>query len=506
MLIEALAQIGVTIDFDDFCTRMVGRSFPTVAADLRARGAAMPDTFEATYRARLLARFERELTVTEGVHEMLAALDRRVCVATSSSPARVRRSLELTGLESVFGADVFTASLVARGKPAPDLFLLAAERMGTPPHRCLVVEDSLPGLEAAEAAGMRALRYTGGAHLRGSPPQARAGPAHLRALGGFSRPAGGRMNGRDANRLDEAARAGWLYYVAGNTQDEIARKLGVSRQSAQRLVATAVSERLVRVRLDHPIARCMDLARAVSDRFALPRCEVVPSDPASPSLLTGVAIAAASQIERLLKSSEPRILSIGTGRTLRAMVAQLPVMDCPQHRIVSRLGNVMRDGSATPYNVVVRMAERVGARHYPMPLPVLAASPEERAALHALEPVRETLDLCARADATFVGIGQLGADAPLLQDGFLTREAMESLTEAGIVGEITSLVYDGLGHVLTTGTNALVLSAPLAPAGDRPVIGLAAGPAKVAAVRAALRGRLVNGLITDEATAELLLR
>ncbi len=167
VLIDALAQIGVTIDFDDFCTRMVGRSFPTVAADLRARGAVMPETFEASYRARLLERFERELTVTDGVREMLAALDRRCCVATSSSPARVRRSLELTGLGDVFGADVFTASMVARGKPAPDLFLLAAERMGTPPGRCLVIEDSLPGLEAAGAAGMRALRYTGGAHLRG---------------------------------------------------------------------------------------------------------------------------------------------------------------------------------------------------------------------------------------------------------------------------------------------------------------------------------------------------
>ncbi len=313
------------------------------------------------------------------------------------------------------------------------------------------------------------------------------------------------MTERDANRLDDAARAGWLYYVAGNTQDEIARKLGVSRQSAQRLVATAVSERLVKVRLDHPIARCMDLARAVSDRFELPRCEVVPSDPGNPGLLTGVAIAAASQIERLLKSVEPRILAIGTGRTLRAMVAQLPVMDCPQHRIVSRLGNVMRDGSATPYNVVVRMAERVGARHYPMPLPVLAASPQERAALHALEPVRQTLDLCARADATFVGIGQLGPDAPLLQDGFLTRDDMRSLIGQGVVGEITSFVYDDAGHILVGGTNARVLSAPMAPAGDRPVTGLATGAAKVAAVRAALHGRLVNGLITDEATADLLL-
>ena len=90
----------------------------------------------------------------------------------------------------------------------------------------------------------------------------------------------------ETTRLDDAARAGWLYYVAGNTQDEIARKLGVSRQTAQRLVAMAVSERLVKVRIDHPIGRCMDLSDALMETFGLRLCDVVPSDPDAPDLLT----------------------------------------------------------------------------------------------------------------------------------------------------------------------------------------------------------------------------
>ena len=313
------------------------------------------------------------------------------------------------------------------------------------------------------------------------------------------------MTERETSRLDDAARAGWLYYVAGNTQDEIARKLGVSRQSAQRLVAMAVSEKLVKVRLDHPIARCMELARRLADRYGLIRCEVVPSDPAAPGLLTGIAIAGAAEMERHLKSVEPRILALGTGRARRACVEQLPVMDCPQHRIVSRLGNMMQDGSATPYNVVIRMAERVGARHYPMPLPVFARSPEERDLLAEQEPVRNTMDLCARADATFVGIGQIDDTAPLLVDGFLTHDELRALVGQGVAGEITSWLYDGEGRVLEGGSNQRILSAPLGPAGDAPVIGIAAGPAKVPGLRAALRGRLVNGVVTDEATAERVL-
>ncbi|WP_281827241.1 sugar-binding transcriptional regulator [Jannaschia rubra] len=306
-------------------------------------------------------------------------------------------------------------------------------------------------------------------------------------------------------RLDDAARAGWLYYVAGNTQDEIARKLGVSRQSAQRLVAMAVSERLIKVRLDHPIARCMELAQRLTDRFGLIRCEVVPSDPDAPGLLTGLAIAGAAEMERHLKAAEPRILALGTGRALRACTEQLPRMACPQHRIVSRLGNMMEDGEATPYNVVVRMAERVGARHYPMPLPVLARSASELSVLHAQTAVRNTLDLCARADATFVGIGQIDAEAPLVIDGFMTRAEAAALAGQGAVGEITSWVFDAEGRVLAGGYNARVASAPLDRAGEAPVIGLGLGAAKVPAIRGALIGGLVNGIVTDEATAESVL-
>lgn len=310
----------------------------------------------------------------------------------------------------------------------------------------------------------------------------------------------------DEERLDQAARAGWLYYVAGNTQDEIARKLGVSRQSAQRLVSLAVTERLVKVRLDHPIAHCMELSSALTERFRLKSCEVVPSDPNAPSLLAGVAIAGAAQMERYLKSREPKIIALGTGRALRACIEQLPIMDCPHHKVVSLLGNMMSDGSATPYNVVIRMAERVNARHYPMPLPVFARSAEELAVLHAQEPVHNTLELCKQADALFVGIGQLGSSAPIMQDGFFTPDQLRALEASGGVGEITSWSFDAQGQLVADDPKLKVASAPLIADADRPVFGIASGAAKAPAILGALRGKLINALITNEATAELLLQ
>lgn len=310
----------------------------------------------------------------------------------------------------------------------------------------------------------------------------------------------------EASRLDDAARAGWLYYVAGNTQDEIARKLGVSRQSAQRLVSLAVSERLVKVRLDHPIARCMELSARLTERFGLKSCEIVPSDPDAPSSTVGIAIAAAAEMERHFRSPQPKIIAYGTGRSLRASVDQLPAMDCPQHRVVSLLGNMMSDGSASAYNVIIRLADRINARHYPMPLPVFARSREELHLLHNQEAVHNILDLIRQADAIFVGIGNMGPTAPLAVDGFVSLDEMRALENAGATGEITSWVYDRNGVLIEGLTNDLVASAPLGRAGEKPVYGIAAGDAKVPAMLGALTGKLINCLITNETTAEHLLK
>lgn len=170
VLIEQLAGLDITVTPDEVRRDFLGRSFPTVAASIRARfDRPLPADFEAGYRDGLLARFATQLRPTPGYCAMLEGLRYPCCVATSSSPPRVARTLALLGLDARFGSDVFTASQVARGKPAPDLFLFAAKRKGCPPARALVIEDSRAGIHAAQAAGMDVLHYAGGAHLAGEP-------------------------------------------------------------------------------------------------------------------------------------------------------------------------------------------------------------------------------------------------------------------------------------------------------------------------------------------------
>jgi DNA-binding transcriptional regulator LsrR (DeoR family) len=309
----------------------------------------------------------------------------------------------------------------------------------------------------------------------------------------------------ERDRLDDAARAGWLYYIAGNTQDEIARKLGVSRQTAQRLVSFAVSEKLIKVRLDHPIGHCIELSGRLRDVYGLRMCEVVPADPASSSETLGVAEAAAAELERYLVSQHPVICAMGTGRMLRAMVEQVSPMDCPQHKMVSLVGNIAPDGSASPFDVVSRIGDRVKAPHYPMPLPVIAPTVHEKTLLLAQKTLRNVIELAKQADVTFIGIGTVDENAALLRDGFVRPDEIRSLVRAGAVGEITGWAFDGHGRLIEGLTNDRVLSVPMDQPAERKVIGVAMAPARLRAVRGALRGKLVNGLITNEIMAELLL-
>ncbi|NTT84360.1 sugar-binding transcriptional regulator [Tabrizicola fusiformis] len=304
---------------------------------------------------------------------------------------------------------------------------------------------------------------------------------------------------------DDAARAGWLSYVGGLTQDQIAAELGVSRQRAQRLVSRAMAEGLIHVRLNHRIGACLDLEARLTDRFGLTRCRVVPGLGAGGDPVRAISPAAAAELERFLGMAEPLTVALGTGRALRGMVDAMTPMDADQHRLVSLIGNIAPDGSASFFDVVMRIADKVRAPHYPMPVPVISPTPEENAAFHALPPVRRVIDLARAADVVFVGVGQMSGDAPLLKDGFVSRSELDEMQAAGAVGEVAGWVYDSAGIYLDLGTNRRTGGVRVAPGLPRPAIGIAGGPSKVAAIAAALQSRILNGLVTDEPTAQAIL-
>jgi DNA-binding transcriptional regulator LsrR (DeoR family) len=309
----------------------------------------------------------------------------------------------------------------------------------------------------------------------------------------------------EKSRLDEAARAGWLYFIAGHTQDEIARMLQISRASAQRLVSLCLAERLITFRLEHPIAACMELAASLKNAFKLDYCDVVPSDPAAPQTVAGIAERAASALESILRSDKPVVVALGTGRAVRAAVERVSPIDRPNHQIVSLVGNISTDGSASFFDTVGRLADVTKSRHYPMPLPFLMSSEKERDQMLRLEPISKVRALAAKADLRLVGIGQMDQDAQVLVDGFITRLELFDMMRRGAAGEVPGWAFDADGRIIDGGTNRRLTSIPPRVPAAALTVGAAVGQAKVAAIRAALKGRLINGLITDEATAAAIL-
>ncbi|MFM8746999.1 MAG: HAD family hydrolase [Aestuariivirga sp.] len=166
VLMALMAEHGLPITPEIFRADFLGRSFANAAAQVERRyGRPLPDGFQQTYRERLLRQMRAELKPMAGVTELLRTLSCRYCLATSSSPERLAVTLGVTGLAPFFTGLSFTASEVERGKPAPDLFLHAARRMGVAASRSVVIEDSEMGLRGAFAAGMTAWHFAGGAHV-----------------------------------------------------------------------------------------------------------------------------------------------------------------------------------------------------------------------------------------------------------------------------------------------------------------------------------------------------
>ena len=163
-----LAAAGLSVTEEHAAELFLGRSLSSTIAIARDEfGVTINDGFLDEMRARLYRRFREELKPIDGIVDALQALkDDGIdwCVASSSQPERIRLSLTITGILPRFDPQIFSATMVENGKPAPDLFLHAATCMNHPPQHCVVIEDSPAGIVAAHAAGMRVFAFTGGGH------------------------------------------------------------------------------------------------------------------------------------------------------------------------------------------------------------------------------------------------------------------------------------------------------------------------------------------------------
>ena len=191
LMAEALSREGYAVSPQDCRDRYTGISIRSLISMVEKDwGRKLPTDFEETVRAHDLEVFARELKAVPGVSDALRRIDIPVCVASSGVPKKIENSLRVTGLTEFFEPHLFSATMVANGKPAPDLFLYAARQMGVEPERCCVIEDAEAGIRGALDAGMQVMGFAGGGHC---------GPGYMTML----HKAGANLVFEDMNRLPE---------------------------------------------------------------------------------------------------------------------------------------------------------------------------------------------------------------------------------------------------------------------------------------------------------------
>ncbi|NQV44820.1 MAG: HAD family hydrolase [Rhodospirillales bacterium] len=160
-----LTELGIPHTLEECLIRYVGLSMSSFISAIEQEWGILPKGFATELRRRNTESSETDLQAIAGIAAILETLNYKKCVASSGHPVRIRQSLSITELLDYFEPHVFSATQVENGKPAPDLFLFAANQMNATPDRCLVIEDSVAGVRAGVAAGMTVVGFTGGGHI-----------------------------------------------------------------------------------------------------------------------------------------------------------------------------------------------------------------------------------------------------------------------------------------------------------------------------------------------------
>lgn len=311
---------------------------------------------------------------------------------------------------------------------------------------------------------------------------------------------------RSAPDLYLLGKVATLYYVQDQTQQEIADRLGISRPTVSRLLQDAQEYGVVQISILPQRGLHLELESKLESAFGLTSAQVVSVDPDHPDLLRQLGLAGASYLARTVQSGAT--IGLAWGTTLNAMVHALSPMPTTGVRVVQTLGGIgPPDAEAYAADLVRRMAQLLGASGVLLPAPGVVSTPAVRDALQEDPHVQAALGHLNSLDTIFVGIGSLTSNAVLNDAKSLPSGTHAELVAAGAVGDIALRFFDAKGKPVSTSLDERVLGITVDQLHRTPrVVAIAGGSEKVEAIRAALRAKLVNVLVTDTETAEALVR
>jgi DNA-binding transcriptional regulator LsrR (DeoR family) len=295
------------------------------------------------------------------------------------------------------------------------------------------------------------------------------------------------------------------YYEDDLTQQQIGQRFGLSRIKVSRLLTRAREEGIVQISVVSPQARHANLERKIEDRFALDEVIVTAPPGSDPeTLIRELGAAAATCLVRGLQGNE--VLTLSWGHTLLSVVDAIPTQNWPELKVVQMLGGLGHpEADVYGADLVHRTALALGAKPRMLSAPGIVASAMVRDGLLVDPNIADTLALAEQADIALVGLGRPTPGSVVMESGILSQGELDDLHSLGAVGDIALRFFDADGLPIEYEINDRIIGLTLEQIQSIPrVIGVAGGRAKYEVIRAALRGRLINVLVTDEETGRQL--
>lgn len=316
-----------------------------------------------------------------------------------------------------------------------------------------------------------------------------------------------RLSPLDEQRL--LVKVSKMYYEEGLDQDDIILRLSLSRSKVSRLLQQARDEGIVQITVHTPRHLFADLENKLEKTFGLDEAILVEAVAADPykKVIHDIGIAAAAYIERAVGVNT--VLGISWGATLNSMVENLHNRRLPKAKVVQIIGGLGQpEAEVHATDLCHRLARSLGTQLTLLPVPGIVATQQARNVLMSDQYVKQAIDMFGDLDMAFVGIGAPVTDSVLIRDGsILTREELDTLVENGAAGDIALRFFDAQGQLVQSDIDQRVIGISYEQLKCIPkVVGVAGGREKIRAVLGALRGKLVNVLITDSETARQLLQ
>ena len=301
-----------------------------------------------------------------------------------------------------------------------------------------------------------------------------------------------------------ATRAAWLYFVAGLTQAQIGKKLGINRTRVNRLLAQARDQGLVQINITGRLATCVELEEKLKQQYGLEDATVVPTPPDQALIPQVIATAAGAVLSERLRDGMS--VGVGWGRTLRLSIQSVPRRQLSRLSVVSLLGGLTRGSAMNPHETASHLADLVGAQCYYVAAPALTDTESTRNLLIAQPMLREIFERGEKVDIAFLSVGELSHNSTMTRVGLISHADVDGLTEAGAVGDICAHWIDSQGRLVDHPLNSRVVALSPEKLKNIPCVVIASGGrTKSAALRGVLKGGMCDVVITDEVTAKAIL-